>query len=431
RSWRTLRLPHSGEAHAPLIDSLAYLEGAEPDDAIRQLPISGATIDAGKHLVGKNAFGCISCHDLAGIPNTGTRGPDLAYMNQRVRYDWYLRWLSEAQRMQPGTRMPTVFLDGKTQLGNVLDGKADSQADAMWPYLSLGPTLPLPVGLEPAIKGRIMSVTDKPVVLRCFMPDTGSRAIAVGFPGDVSVSFDAGTCRLGYAWSGSFLDVAPIWNDRGGTPVKVLGSRFWTAPHGLPWAGPGSREAPHFGGQAKGPAHGGPVADSKVLQGVKQLQFLGYSSDDKGVPTFRYVVGAGTKNPLTVAERPEPLRSAVAVGGCRNCTLSIPANHRAWLLAGETTAEPQALNAKGEPTPADLKTNTRLDVPADRPLLLPQGDKAIVLTVAAAPKGTAWLVQKQGNAWQALLRLPTATKAEEVNLTLKVWSPYRTETALL
>src|SRR5262249_50805855 len=150
-----------GEANVgKLADALAYLEGTEPDETVYKSALSAPVIDAGKHLVGKNAFGCISCHDLAGIPNTGTRGPDLAYMNQRVRYDWYLRWLSEAQRMQPGTRMPTVFLDGKTQLGNVLDGKADSQADAMWAYLSLGPTLPLPVGLEPAIKGRIMSVTD-------------------------------------------------------------------------------------------------------------------------------------------------------------------------------------------------------------------------------------------------------------------------------
>src|SRR5262249_17280642 len=116
---------------------------------------------------------------------------------------------------------------------------------------------------------------------------------------------------------------------------------------------------------------------------------------------------------------------------CRNCTLSIPANHSAWLLAGETAAEPKVLDSKGEPTPLDLKTNTRLDVAGDRRLLLTQGDKAIVLALAAAPKGTGWLVQKQGNAWQVLLRLPTSAKAEEVNLVLKVWSPYRAEAALL
>ena len=50
--------------------------------------------------------------------------------------------------MQPGTRMPTVFPDGTSLLDKLLDGRVDAQADAMWGYLSLGPSLPLPVGVE-------------------------------------------------------------------------------------------------------------------------------------------------------------------------------------------------------------------------------------------------------------------------------------------
>jgi cytochrome c2 len=77
RPWMALRMPHFGEANVgQLVEALAYLEGSEPDDQVHQAPLTAASIDAGKHLVGKNAFGCISCHDLAGIPNTGTRGPD-------------------------------------------------------------------------------------------------------------------------------------------------------------------------------------------------------------------------------------------------------------------------------------------------------------------------------------------------------------------
>src|SRR5262249_58985346 len=103
----------------------------------------------GGALSGREAFGCISCHDIAGIPNTGTRGPDLALMTQRVRYDWYRRWLEQPQRMQPGTRMPTVFNEGKSLVSQVLGGNPHAQAEAMWAYLSLGPGLPLPAGLGP------------------------------------------------------------------------------------------------------------------------------------------------------------------------------------------------------------------------------------------------------------------------------------------
>jgi hypothetical protein len=51
--------------------------------------------------------------------------------------------------MQPGTRMPTIFPDGKSALDTILGGKPDAQAEAIWAYLSLGPTLWLPEGVKP------------------------------------------------------------------------------------------------------------------------------------------------------------------------------------------------------------------------------------------------------------------------------------------
>lgn len=434
RPWMGLRMPHFGESVSPLVESLAYLEGTEPDDAIRHLPISGATIDAGKHLVGKNAFGCISCHDLAGIPNTGTRGPDLAYMNQRVRYDWYLRWLQDAQKMQPGTRMPTVFPDGKTTLPNLLDGSPEKQAEAMWAYLSLGPTLPLPAGLEPNIKGRILSVADRPVVLRCFVPDkdpeSGARSIAVGYPGGVNVAWDANTCRLCYAWSGQFLDTAPIWDGRGGTPVKILGPRFWTGPPSHPWGlTPSNEPPPDYAAQAKDPAYGAAMPNDKIFHGVKQLQFLGYSEDAGGAPTFRYNVG--DKDPLTVAERLEPLRSPVAVGVRRSFALHMPANKTPWLLAADSTGEPKLLDGKGQGIELDLKPGIAEIPVEDRLIVLPQGTDKITVLSAAAPKNSVWVLRKQGAVWQAMLRIPAAGKPDDAAVTVNVWAPYRADPTLL
>src|SRR5207249_3684526 len=108
----------------------AAADGVEPNDAIRQFAYNAEHVEVGRFIVGKKGLGCISCHDIAGRPNTGTRGPDLANMKERVRYDWYKRWLDDPQRMQPGTRMPTVFPNGSSALKELLGGSGEAQSDA-------------------------------------------------------------------------------------------------------------------------------------------------------------------------------------------------------------------------------------------------------------------------------------------------------------
>jgi mono/diheme cytochrome c family protein len=432
RPWMGLRMPQFGEANVgKLPELLAALEGTEPSDKVDKIPLTTVRLDAGRFLVGKSSFGCISCHDLAGIPNSGTRGPDLAQMDQRVRYDWYRRWLQQPQSMQPGTRMPSIFDEGKSLQVKVLGGHPDAQAEAIWAYLSLGPNLPLPEGMEPP-KGLIIAVKDRPVLLRTFMPDAGSRALAVGYPGGVSVAFDAARCRLAYAWSGNFLDASPVWNDRGGNPARVLGQRFWIAPQGCPVAVNTSQDLPDFGALAKDPAYGGPLPEGQLFKGRSQLKFSGYRLDKEGLPTFRYTVNVAESQPVDVRERPEPQRSKAGPGVARQFTLRLAAGQTAWLLAGESSAEPRVLDAKAAPVKLDLKPGAA-DVPtANRLLLLQQpGDKVVVLAPAGLPDGARWRLQRQNGTWRAILQLPAAKEAGEVRFTIKVWAPYRPDEEFL
>jgi mono/diheme cytochrome c family protein len=425
RPWMGLRMPQFGAANVGrLPEALCAAEGTEPDDTVHKTRLSAATIRAGRLLVGKGGFGCISCHDIAGIPNTGTRGPDLAGMNRRVRHDWYLRWLEQPQRLAPGTRMPSVFNEGKSLLDTVLGGSAAAQADALWGYLSLGDRLPLPEGLEKP-KGMIVSVGERPVLLRTFLPEVGTRAIAVGFPGGVSLAFDAGACRLAYAWSGPFLDAAPVWGGRGGNPARVLGPRFWKAPAGCP-VGIGA-EPPDFAARAKDPAYGGPVPEGSLYTGPLRLRFAGYTLDRGGVPSFRYRL-----QEVAVSERLEGLRGAVAAGVARRFRLQVPAGQTLWLLAGATERPPRLQDGKGEAVSLDLKSGKAEADFAGRFLLLPQeGDRVVVLAPAVAPAGTRWHLQRTGGTWQALLRVPAGKTARTVAVELKVWAPYRDEPALL
>ncbi len=432
RPWMALRMPQFGDANVGrLPEALAVLDGAEPDESVHKVALSAAKIETGRRLVGKSAFGCISCHDIAGVPNTGTRGPDLAGMNQRVRYEWYLRWLEQPQRIQPGTRMPSVFMDGKSLLDKVLGGSADAQAEAMWAYLSLGNSLPLPDGLEPR-KGLVLPVTNRPVLLRTFLPDAGSRAVAVGFPGGVSVAFDAHSCRLAYAWSGEFLDASPVWNDRGGNPAKVLGARFWQAPPGCPVATTTSGEPPDFAARAADPAYGAHLPNGKIYQGPTLVKFAGYATDKAGVPTLRYALQPDTPDKVMVTERLGPLRSPVAVGVARRFRLELPARQTAWLLAAEAVREPRLLDAKGAPLPLNLKEGRAEVDPAGRLLVLPQReDRVAVLALTAAPAGSRWELQRVGNTWQAVLRVPPAAEASKPEVGINVWVPYRDEPGLL
>jgi cytochrome c551/c552 len=434
RPWMSLRMPQFGEANVGhLALGLPAVEGLDPDDTVHKVPVNTAKIAAGRLLVAKKGFGCISCHDIAGNVTGGTRGPDLATTNQRVRYDWFRRWLEQSQRMAPGTRMPSVFMNGKSQLDKVLDGDADAQAEAMWAYLSLGPTLPLPDDLEVVHgKGRPLTVGDRPVILRTFMPDAGSRAVAIGFPGGVSTAFDAATCRMAYAWSGGFLDVAPVWDGRGGNPAKALGPRFWTAPPGCPLGVTPSTEPPDFAARAKDPAYGAAMPEGKVYDGPALLHFSGYSTDKDGVPTFRYKLQLDREKEATISERAEPLKSAAGVGVGRRFAIEVPAAQMTWLQAGTTTREPRLLDAKGAPLSLDLKGEPVTLPAAGKVLVLPQdGDKVLLLVASSVPDGSEWRIQKQGGSWHVLLRVPAPTAAAKLAVGVNVWMPFKDDPDLI
>jgi cbb3-type cytochrome oxidase cytochrome c subunit len=436
RPWMSLRMPQFGAAHVGMLpQAMAALEGTTTDDTIHQVKLTTEMIQVGRQLIGKDkGYGCVTCHDIAGVPNSGTRGPDLALTTQHVRYDWYRQWLESAQRMDPGTKMPSIILDGRTMLDDVLGGNADAQAQAMWAYLSLGPTLPLPEGVAPA-KGLILMVKDRPQLLRTFMQDAGTRAVTVGYPVGVSTAFDATQCRLAYAWAGGFLDVTPVWANRGGAPAKILGTKFWTAPAGFPWAVSDAREPPDFTQQAANPAFGGAMPEGIIFKGEKLLFFDGYSVDAAGMPTFRYRIKIDGKQFVKISEKPSPLRSIHAVGIERFFTVEAPLKapvlwfHAATFPLGDPKDQPAA--GGGDATPLITKMAGDKLVFAGHWLKLPQkGDRAVLLTANQRLPNLAnlkprWHVHKHSGNWKIYLELDPAGPA--VEMVTRVWEIQREE----
>ena len=436
RPWMQLRMPQYGETNVGFLpEAIASLEGTTPDDKIHTVPRTGPMVSAGRQIVGKGGLGCVSCHDIGGIANTGTRGPDLSTINQRVRYDWYERWLSQPLRMAPGTRMPQAFIDGKSTLKTVLDGDPHKQAEAMWAYLALGPGLPLPDGLEPP-KGVVIAVKDRAEVLRTFMPDAGAKAIAVGYPGYVSLAFSADECRTAYAWGGNFLDASPVWNTRGGAPAKLLGQKFWTAPAGHPWGlTTNAKLPPDFTARANNPAFGKPLPlePARIYDGPPAVQFEGYSLDGEGKPTFRYKLDETGKGAvLEASETPSALKGILATGLSRKFEASVPGGYHAWFLAGTTSKDPRVYDAKGRPVKMSLKVDEVTVNAVGTRLVLPDGERAIVLDASSAPAGTVWrFAPAKGGGWLAILKFPNGKEAQKLAFTLNLWALPKDDEGLL
>ena len=66
-----------------------------------------------------------------------------------------------------------------------------------------------------------------PYLYRIFMRDSGPASIAVALPGEQNYCWDAGTCRLRYAWRGPFLDPSAHWSGNGDAFAEVKGRIYW------------------------------------------------------------------------------------------------------------------------------------------------------------------------------------------------------------
>src|SRR5207247_4226589 len=65
---------------------------------------------AGHQLVSSRGFGCMSCHTVGKHQPRGVavnaRGSDLLKVGERLRHEWFLRWMHDPARIVPGMEMP-------------------------------------------------------------------------------------------------------------------------------------------------------------------------------------------------------------------------------------------------------------------------------------------------------------------------------------
>jgi cbb3-type cytochrome oxidase cytochrome c subunit len=421
RPWMSLRMPQFSKPMIAVVPAgLAALDGDPLRHEPQRFADDKAMDDAGRTLVGAKGFGCTKCHDMLGKPSGGTRGPDLSLVADRVNFDWFDRWMIDPQRIQPGTRMPTVFLNGVSPYKNILDGNAERQRRAIWSYLSHSKSLPPPEGLENEKPPEVVQQTAAGYeTVRSFMPDLSARAMAIRYANGVHLGYDLQACRLAYSWSGGFVNMGPAWNDRGGNKLQLKGPVFWKSPGGFPWdVTPSSSPIPDFSGRDKDISLGAILKLDAPFQPTR-LDFRGYQLTPGG-PTFRYELQLGAGERARFHETVVSLHTDLANGVLRDATVETPAGRTVWLNAADADEAPQWTTADGHSGQLDEIDKT---APADAVVRCKQDGKPVLLHLRSAPEGTVWQAMKQGGRWAVVLRDSLNGSATEARLVLAVLCP--------
>ena len=93
----------------------------------------------GAKLTGTDGYSCVACHDAGSrkaLQVFEGQGPNLRHAPERLRYDYYQRWMHFPQRVAPTTIMPRYTKDATTALLDAhLGGKAEKQFEAMWAWM--------------------------------------------------------------------------------------------------------------------------------------------------------------------------------------------------------------------------------------------------------------------------------------------------------
>ena len=194
-------------------------------DAVAHVPtmpdLDDKHLVAGKKLLGVNGgVNCVTCHNWAGNRSPGIPGPDLKMMGRRLRPEWFRQYLLDPSSYRPGTLMPALWPGSRSTISDVLGGDAEKQISAIWHFIARGEGIP--EGYASQSSGEFELVPKgRPIIQRTFLKQTGTKAILVGFPGQIHLSFDGGRGQPSLVWKGRFFDAYNTWFTR-------------SAPFGIP-----------------------------------------------------------------------------------------------------------------------------------------------------------------------------------------------------
>ncbi len=265
RPYMKSRMPQFGEENIGHLVDLFESTDKLPEIEFPKFDDQKEMRKTGLELAGHKGLNCVACHTYQYKLADTMPAVDLTEMTERLKKNWFHRYMLNPQNYSPNTVMPS-FWPGGVGIRKDLKGDPDFQVEALWQYLIDGRQARMPSGVvrEPLE----IIVSDEAQMLRRAYPGIGKRGIGVGYPGGINLAFDAEQMRLAMVWKGKFADPGGVWTGQGHGQVRPM-------------------ERPiNF---AKGPD----LDDAKQPWVVDdgrppQHRLKGYTLDQSRRPTFRY-----------------------------------------------------------------------------------------------------------------------------------------------
>ena len=150
RPWIAARMPGFPAYAEGIARGLANLHGF-PATSSDEPPVDEGLAEIGYRLVGaEGGFSCISCHGIgpAGMPQVfESAGVNFALTADRLRHDYFVRWMLNPLAVDPSSKMPAFFDEqGRSPLFDVFEGDGLRQIEAMWHYFRQRDAMKIPPG---------------------------------------------------------------------------------------------------------------------------------------------------------------------------------------------------------------------------------------------------------------------------------------------
>ncbi len=214
RPWLMVRMPKfrfsPGQIDG-LVEHFVAVDRIPPRAAASDRPADNAyptaALDAaGPRLVTADGFGCTSCHAIGSWEPQkvalNAHGSALSQIGQRVRREWFDRWVRNPARIVPKMEMPSV----QQSVRGVLDQQLDAQLAAVWRVLNRSDfTPPSPNALRVVRRANLPDV-DEPAAVLTDVIEVGTqpftKPLVIGLDNRHNVLFDLATGRLAAWWIG-------------------------------------------------------------------------------------------------------------------------------------------------------------------------------------------------------------------------------------
>jgi mono/diheme cytochrome c family protein len=148
RPYLHARMPAFPARARLLAEGLSAEHGYPPKSDAYPAPDESMAAVGQKLTGAAGGFSCVQCHAVGAAPPLApfeAPAMNMANITERLRKDYYHRWMANPIRVDPATKMPAFGdAEGKSAIRDVYDGDATKQFEAVWQFLLRGPNVKPP-----------------------------------------------------------------------------------------------------------------------------------------------------------------------------------------------------------------------------------------------------------------------------------------------